>query len=120
MKNNFYFCAAKEKTICLKFFRYILLAYVLLNVTVPCAVYSECCDETNIVTTLSFSREGDDCIDNCTPFYNCCGLMVSFTAEKNFQALIPDMQEYSFIIINFGTTLNPSFDFWNPPELIAK
>ncbi|MBI1937012.1 MAG: hypothetical protein HYS25_02705 [Ignavibacteriales bacterium] len=104
----------------MKFFRCILLAYVLLNVTVPCAVYSECCEERNILTSLSYITERDDCADNCTPFYNCCGLMASFVAEKNFQTSTPDMQDYCFITINSGTILNSSFDFWRPPKEITK
>lgn len=95
---------------------YIFLFYLVLNASVPCFLYSPCCDEKPDVSVIALTDECSDECDSCSPFFNCSDCVSKFLTEKNVSpAVFIESGEYNLHMTQENTSLKTSGIF-QPPK----
>lgn len=103
----------------MKFFSFILSAYLLFLVATPCCAMDECRDDS-AVTGQAAGHENDDNGDcgNCSPFFTCSGCnSVSIHQDMLFSPNPFMVNKKSFS--DFYQSFYPRVysDFWQPPKM---
>jgi len=96
----------------------ILIYPIIIITLIPCAVYTECCDEQiDFVLTKTFDNAEENCQGECPPLNQCKNCFVfSEIVLANYITAIPHIENYLIASIN-----KPTFHYanliWQPPKV---
>ena len=99
----------------MKVIAFILTAYLLALVVVPCCAFDNCPDDKMI--TEQKANQGDNC-GSCSPFFNCeCCASATINIETvRFNFFTPIIKKiYSGFISSYMPEVH--YDFWQPPRV---
>ena len=103
----------------MKVFSFILTAYLVFLIAVPCCETDNCADELtgNEQSANHESDNNNDC-GNCSPFFTCTGCAGFSTSITHLDFEAFDL----FASIHFARYVLSSitdvhYDFWQPPRL---
>jgi hypothetical protein len=100
----------------MKVLAFILSAYLLFLLTVPCCSFDNCPDEK--ITQEADHEKGDGDCGSCSPFFACTGCS-GFTVllESNHIEIVSmvSVHEYTGYILSFIPDVH--YDFWQPPKV---
>ena len=100
----------------MKLIAFILSAYLLFLIAVPCCSFDNCPEE-NTVQAQNHEKENGDC-GSCSPFFTCSGCSGFTVAASEMNAeLIPFIPNTQYPSHNVALMPKVDFDFWQPPKL---
>jgi hypothetical protein len=99
----------------MKVIAFILSAYLIVLLAVPCCSFDNCPEE-NIPIQTEHEEQNKDC-GSCSPFFtctSCSGFTVSALINSELISFISHNQYPSF---NVSIVPDMNYDFWQPPKL---
>lgn len=100
----------------MKVVAFILSAYLLILLTVPCCAFDNCREEKK--SQQNNQGKGDGDCGNCSPFFTCpgcSGFTVSF--QENNLEIISSFSDQQYAGYILAIIPDVHCDFWQPPKL---
>ena len=100
----------------MKVIAFILSAYLLLLLAVPCCSFDNCPQDKTEQEAEHNTGDGD--CGSCSPFFSCtgcAGATLSFANTNDEIISSMPVQQYSGYILSVIPTVH--YDFWQPPKL---
>jgi hypothetical protein len=101
----------------LKVIAFILSAYLVFLIAVPCCSFDNCPEEKTAQT--ADHENGDEGFGSCSPFFtctSCSGFTVTASIiNAGFIPFAPNNQYPAYIV---SLVPDISYDFWQPPKLV--
>lgn len=101
----------------MKKFSHIFIIYLLASTTIPCYLYSDCCEETltGFNITYEIPHQDDEC-GNCSPMFQCNDCITSFITSST-NTLIYFEQTHSITVQKISQRFNAELNsVWQPPK----
>lgn len=99
-------------------FSYIFVIYLLFSTTIPCYVYSNCCEETINSYNIAFesSHPEGEC-GNCSPMFQCNDCIASFiTSSFKVELKLKSISAVSHQPFIKNIPIEPN-GIWQPPKI---
>jgi hypothetical protein len=100
----------------MKVVAFILSAYLVLLLAIPCCSFDNCPEEKTAQTENHEQGDGD--CGNCSPFFTCsgcAGATLSFTGTHI--GIIPPDTDHHYTGFIISSIPDVHYDFWQPPKL---
>jgi hypothetical protein len=107
----------------MKVFAFILSAYLVFLVAIPCCTLDNCSEYKSVLETNHEKNDGSapadrDC-GSCSPFFTCTGCFgFTVSIESNNFEIISYISGHSYTGYILTRIPDAHFDFWQPPKLV--